>query len=106
AELPPLARVHVSRVLIGVVRERGGCFDSAVTLSGAAIGVQPDGQSAYIAMSQAMHREGDGRAAARVLARLFERRLTPSSNDPWWDYPFGNWRNAKSMLDLLRTETR
>ena len=103
---PEAAWVYLARLILGGIQERAGHAESAMQLYRAALAVKPEGQSAYIALSQAMHRGGDGRAAADVLALLFRRRLTPTSDDPWWDYPFGKWRDAEPMLEGLRVEAR
>ena len=100
------AWVYLARLILGGIQERAGRAESAMQLYRAALAVKPEGQSAYIALSQAMHRGGDGRAAADVLALLFRRHLTPTSDDPWWDYPFGKWRDAEPMLEGLRVEAR
>ena len=106
AAQPEAAWVYLARLMLGGIQERAGRAESAMQLYRAALAVKPQGQSAYIALSQAMHRGGDGRAAADVLVLLFRRHLTPTSDDPWWDYPYGKWRDAEPMLEGLRLEAR
>jgi tetratricopeptide (TPR) repeat protein len=106
AAQPEAAWVYLARLILGGIQERAGRPESAMQFYRAALAVKPEGQSAYIALSQAMHRRGDGRAAADVLVLLFNRHLTPTSDDPWWDYPFGKWRDAEPMLEGLRREAR
>jgi tetratricopeptide (TPR) repeat protein len=106
AAQPPPEWTYVARLMLGDVDERAGKTDEANRLYVDAIAVQPDGQSAYIALSEAMYAGGNRSAATDVLARLYGRHLTPESHDPWWEYPFGNWRDAEPMLESLRAEAR
>ena len=106
AAQPPPPWIYLARLMLGGVQERAGQVETARQLYLAAIAIQPEGQSAFIALGQALHAAGDRRGAADVLARLFARRLTPSADDPWWDYPFGRWRDAEPMLAGLRAEAR
>jgi tetratricopeptide (TPR) repeat protein len=106
AARPPTAWVYLARLMLGGIQQRSGHLESAIQLDRAALAVQPEGQSAYIALSHAMYASGDPESAGRVLDRLFALRLTPISSDPWWDYPFGDWRAADPMLQALRDEAR
>jgi Tfp pilus assembly protein PilF len=106
ASQPPPPWVYLARLMLGGIQERAGHSETAGQLYLSAIAIQPEGQSAFIALSQVLHGAGDRRGAADVLTRLFARRLTTSADDPWWDYPFGRWRDAEPMLAGLRAEAR
>jgi hypothetical protein len=58
-----------------------------------------------MAIGHAAYAAGDREGAAAVLQRFFARPKTPRE-DPWWDYPFGNWRDADPALNALRAEAR
>lgn len=98
--------VYIARLLVGGIRERAGSLDGAMGMYAAAANIRPNGQSAYIALSHAMHKAGDSAAAAQVLDRLFARKLDVNADDPWWRYRFGNGDRAREILAALQEEIK
>ncbi len=105
AQPPPRWR-YMALLLLGGVRERAGRTDEALRLYGQAIDTRPDGQSAYLAMSQASYGAGDRASASQILDRLFARALKPSADEPWWNYQDGDWIEGQEMLGALRAEAQ
>jgi tetratricopeptide (TPR) repeat protein len=96
---------YMALLLLGGIRERAGRPDEAIRLYGEAIDARPDGQSAYLAMSHAMYAAGDRQTASKTLDRMFARALTPSADEPWWDYLF-DWVDAQRFFQDLREEAQ
>jgi Tfp pilus assembly protein PilF len=88
AQIDP-AMKYVALLLQGDVRQRLGQMDAAAKAYLDAIVSSPDGQSAYLALSQILVRSGQRADAATVLDRWFNRRVMDTAADPWWTYPLG-----------------
>ena len=106
AQQPAPRWTYLTQLMLGGIRERAGQSHAAIRFYADAVHSCPDGQSAYLAMSHAMYAAGDREAAATVLDRLFERALTPDSDDPWWDYQLGDWEEANQIFQALRAEAQ
>jgi predicted Zn-dependent protease len=103
---PAVHWAYLARLMLGGIRERAGRREEAIHVFADAVRACPDGQSGYVAMSHAMFADGDRVAAAQVLDRLFGRALTPESDDPWWDYQSGDWKQADEITRALRAEAQ
>jgi tetratricopeptide (TPR) repeat protein len=104
AAQPPAEWRYVALLILGNIRERASHHDEAVHLYEEAIAAQPDGQSAYLALSHVAYAAGDREGASKALDRMFARTLTATSAEPWWDYQFGAGASAKELLDALREQ--
>jgi tetratricopeptide (TPR) repeat protein len=95
---------YIAELMLGDIRERAGRLQAAMEHYGLALAACPEGQSAYIALGHAMDAVGDSESAGRTIDRLFDQRLTPDADDPWWDYPIGNRRTAYQIFAELRAK--
>jgi tetratricopeptide (TPR) repeat protein len=103
---PPDAWRYVALLFLSGIRERAGDLETAARLDADALKLYPDAQSGFVALAEVFHRFGDRHAAAVVADRLFARRLSEQSDDPWWAYRAGHWKVANPVLDQLREEAR
>jgi hypothetical protein len=97
---------YLASLLLGGIRERQKQFDPAARLYVDAVLAVPDGQSAYLALAHLMHAANHKDDAASVLDKLFARRATPLTADPWWMYPLGLDAALETRFGAIRDEIR
>jgi tetratricopeptide (TPR) repeat protein len=103
--LPPQTK-YLALLMLGGIRERQQQIDTAARGYVDAILAVPDGQSAYLALAQVMHRAGQSAEAATVLERLFGRAILNPAADPWWTYPLGMDLNFDARFEEYRADVR
>jgi tetratricopeptide (TPR) repeat protein len=101
---PPREVAYLARLFVGRLEEDAGRFDEAARSYELAVTLEPNGQSARLALSHARLRLGDGAAARRQVEAALRpagHRLTP---DSFWLYPWGPSIGAEDRLEALRRE--
>jgi tetratricopeptide (TPR) repeat protein len=86
---PPPAFKYLASLMGGTILERSSQFDAAAKSYVEAILAMPDGQSAYMALANILHKSGQKAEAGAVMDRLFARGAVGANADPWWTYPLG-----------------
>ena len=104
--LPPATKYVALLMLGGIPAQRQQQVDTAARGYVDAVLAVPDGQSAYLALAQVMHRAGQAAEAATVLERLFGRAILTPDADPWWIYPLGMDLNFDARLAEYRADVR
>ena len=97
---------YLASLMLGGIRERQKQFDPAARLYVDAILAVPDGQSAYLALAHIMDAANHRDDAASVLDKLFARRATQLTADPWWMYPLGLDAALETRFGAIRDEIR
>ena len=97
---------YVALLLQGDVQQRQGQMDPAARSYLDAIVAVPDGQSAYLALSQILLRSGQRGDAATVLDRWYMRKVADTTADPWWIYPLGFRLNMDAEFEEYRAAVR
>jgi Tfp pilus assembly protein PilF len=97
---------YLASLMLGGIRERQKQFDPAARLYVDAVLAVPDGQSAYLALAHIMHAANHRDDAASVLDKLFARRATQLTADPWWMYPLGLDAALEARFGAIRDEIR
>jgi tetratricopeptide (TPR) repeat protein len=105
AQLDPSMK-YVALLLQGDVRQRQGQMDVAAKAYLDAIVTSPDGQSAYMALSQILLRSGQRADAATVLDRWYARKVADTTADPWWTYPLGFKLTMDAEFEEYRAQVR
>jgi tetratricopeptide (TPR) repeat protein len=103
---PPPPIKYLASLMLGGIRERQKQFDPAARLYVDAVLAVPDGQSAYLALAHIMHAASHRDDAASVLDKLFARRATQLTADPWWMYPLGLDAALEARFGAIRDEIR
>jgi hypothetical protein len=103
---PPAPIKYLASLVLGGIRERQKQFDPAARLYVDAVLAVPDGQSAYLSLSHLMHAASHHDDAAAVLDKMFARRATQITADPWWMYPLGLDVALEARFTQLRDEVR
>lgn len=96
--------LYLAHLFRGRIDLDAGRLGAAVSSYRAAVALDPDGQAARVALSHALHREGDARASRRAVEDALEARRTQP--DPFWRYPWGQADRAEELLEALRAESR
>src|SRR5258708_4994363 len=91
-------------LFMGAIREAGARPRDAVTAYQAAIGLLPDSQAAYVALSHALHRLGERAASVEPLRETLGRAGRRQDWDPWWVYPWGQSHEVAGRLEALHRE--
>jgi len=97
---------YVALILQGDVQQRQGQMDAAARAYLDAIVSVPDGQSAYLALSQILLRSGQRGDAATVLDRWYARKVADTTVDPWWTYPLGFRLSMDAEFEEYRAAVR
>lgn len=97
---------YLASLMLGGIRERQKQFDPAARLYVDAVLAVPDGQSAFLALAHIMHAASHRDDTAAVLDKLFARRLTSITADPWWLYPLGLDVALEARFGAIRDEVR
>lgn len=106
AAQPKPAIKYLASMLLGGIRERQKQFDPAARLYVDAVLAVPDGQSGYLALAHIMHAANHVDDAASVLEKMFARRVSQLTADPWWTYPLGLDVGLETRFGELRDEIR
>jgi predicted negative regulator of RcsB-dependent stress response len=106
AAQPAAPLKYLASLFLGGIRERQRQFDPAARLYVDAVLAVPDGQSAYLALSHLMHAANHRDDAAAVLDKMFARRATQLTADPWWMYPLGLDAALEARFGQIRDEIR
>ena len=101
---PPIK--YIASLLAGSVLERSKQLDPAARAYLDAILAVPDGQSAYLALANILHRSGQVTEAAEVVSRMFARGITNAAADPWWTYPLGFDLGMDAQFEEYRSLVR
>jgi tetratricopeptide (TPR) repeat protein len=96
--------VYLSRLIEGIVRERQGQDEEAVTAYRAALRAVPGAQTATTMLIARLIKLGRVREAAQVAESFFEGG--PPVVDPWRLYRLGDFRSWPSLMTRLRAEFR
>lgn len=92
---------YLGTLLLGRVHERAGDRSQAIAWYEKASSVLPGSHVAHLALAHALG--ADGRLAAGRLE--LERAVDQShaaSDDPWTEYPHGDWRAGQAQLERMR----
>lgn len=101
---PPVK--YLASLMLGGIRERQKQFDPAARLYVDAVLAVPDGQSAFLALAHIMHSASHRDDASAVLDKLFGRRASSLTADPWWLYPLGLDVALEARFGAIRDEIR
>jgi tetratricopeptide (TPR) repeat protein len=96
--------LYLAWLFLGAIREADGGPRDAVVAYQAAIGLLPDGQAAYVALSHALHRLGERGASREALREPIARAGRRQDWDPWWLYPWGQSHEAEARFLALRRQ--
>jgi tetratricopeptide (TPR) repeat protein len=103
---PAPAFKYLGSLMGGAVLERSSQFDAAAKSYVEAILAMPDGQSAYIALANILHKSGQKAEAGAVMDRMFGRGAVGANADPWWTYPLGLDLSMDKQFEEYRTIVR
>lgn len=103
ASHPTPAQAYLARLFLGDVEADDGQLAAAAEAYAAAVAIQPDCQSARLALSRSRLEQGNGAAARGELqkALALAGRRAP---DPYWLYPLGQSARFPALIDELRRE--
>jgi tetratricopeptide (TPR) repeat protein len=93
---------YLAHLFRGAIEERRGNLDAAADAYGTATAMDPGRQSALIALSQVLQRQGRGERSRALLDQLLTRGAP--DEDPWWQYFFDLARVVISRLSALFAE--
>jgi Flp pilus assembly protein TadD len=99
------ATAYLAALFSGAAHERMRRPDSAETSYRQAIDRFPEGQAAYVALSEGLQRSGRTDDARTVLHRLLDGKAGPI-REPWWWYLTESPGVADERLAGLRREVR
>jgi hypothetical protein len=94
---------YLASLFLGGLEDAAGNPGSAAGWYARAQAALPSAQSARLAASELLHREGKHRQAAASLASAIG---ATNVADPWWAYLFGEFWRVDSLLDALRRISR
>jgi tetratricopeptide (TPR) repeat protein len=100
AEAPSVR--YLAALFLGRVDETSSRLDDAVTWYLRACAIDPDGHVARLALSHALGQEGLIDESRADILRALGPPGPSGDEDPWSEYPVGNWRAGKALLDQLR----
>jgi tetratricopeptide (TPR) repeat protein len=106
AAKPPAAFKYLGLLMGGGVLERTSQFDAAAKSYVEAILAMPDGQSAYVALANILHKSGQKAEAGAVMDRMFARGAVGANADPWWTYPLGLDLSMDKQFEEYRSIVR
>jgi tetratricopeptide (TPR) repeat protein len=101
---PPTA--YLARLMLGDMHERDGNGREAARLYREALGLDPVGQSARVALAHVLYAAGDALEAAAVIEPLLTRTGKDERNDPWSEYLVGYPAAGQLLLEQLRREVQ
>jgi tetratricopeptide (TPR) repeat protein len=97
---------YLAALIGGALLERSGDLDGAARRYVDARRRFPLGPFAYVALSEALQRDGRAEDAALVLRQLMTIDPVPGPREPWWWYVMEPAEKLVAMLDALRREAR
>ena len=103
---PAPAFKYLAALMGGAVLERTNQFDAAAKSYVEAILAMPDGQSAYVALANILHKSGQKAEAGAVMDRMFARGAVGANADPWWTYPLGLDLSMDKQFEEYRNSVR
>ena len=106
AAKPSPAFKYLAALMGGGILERTSQFDAAAKSYVEAVLAMPDGQSAYVALANILHKSGQKAEAGAVMDRLFARGPVGTNADPWWTYPLGLDLSMDKQFEEYRTIVR
>ena len=106
AAKPSPAFKYLASLMGGAVLERTSQFDAAAKSYVEAILAMPDGQSAYVALANILHKSGQKAEAGAVMDRMFARGVVGANADPWWTYPLGLDLSMDKQFEEYRSIVR
>lgn len=83
------AHQYLATLWLGQIRERQKPWTAAAELFVEAIKMQPDAESAYVALSEVLKANGEPAQSAGVMERFRSRNITSPVADPMATYPLG-----------------
>lgn len=96
---------YLAHLFLGQVYEDAGRLADAVTEYRRALEIEPEAQSAAVALSHALRLSGDAAGARQVLGYALSRVGRRSGRDLYWDYIVGNAIHVDEIFSELRRET-
>jgi len=96
---------YLARLFLGRVHEDARQLGPAVEQYSLAVELEPQGQSAAVALSHALRLTGDAAGAVRVLRESVAHAGRRAARDVYWDYLAGNAASADERFAELRRET-
>lgn len=96
---------YLAHLFLGQVHEDADRLTEAVAEYRAALDLDPQAQSAAVALSHGLRLLGDPESARQVLERALSRAGRRSGRDPYWDYIVGTAVHADEMFGELRRAT-
>jgi hypothetical protein len=96
---------YIAALLAGAASEGQHDFAGAAGFYRAATLTWPRGQHAYIALSEALARQGMRAPATEVLQGFLTGTSHGGYDEPWWDFVVGESSEADAFADL-RKEAR
>jgi hypothetical protein len=99
-------RLYLAHLFVGRVHEAAGRNADAERAYENAAEVEPDSQSAAMALAHLRLMAGDFRASREILDKELGRsaRRASTQEDPFWNYQFGAARRADPLFEALRNE--
>jgi tetratricopeptide (TPR) repeat protein len=97
---------YLARLFLGRVHAAAQRWSEAVAAYTDADGVLSNCQSATLASSHALLKQGARDKASAEVKVALERSSAELCEDPWWEYGFGYGPRADALLDELREKFR
>jgi Tfp pilus assembly protein PilF len=94
----------LARLFLGQVHEDAGRLEQATGEYRRALAVDPNAQSAAVALSHALRKAGDGEGSRRVLLDALAHAGRRTQADVFWNYFTSNALGFAAELDGLRRE--
>ena len=94
---------YLATVFLGLVASGRGELERAAALYREAIAMAPDGQSAYLALSEVEYLSGRVSEAAAIAKDVLGRVL---KDDPLWLYQLGSWWHLELLVSRLRQQSQ
>lgn len=92
---------YLGTLLLGRVHERAGNLQAAITWYEKASSMLPGSHVAHLALAHAFGADGRLAVARLELERAVDQAHA-ASDDPWTEYPHGEWRAGQAQLARMR----
>lgn len=106
AQHPKPDTAFLAYLQLGRLEEDEGRLDDAARSYAAAVALDPDSQSARLALSHVRQRQGDTSGARAEVEAVLGSASRRRRADPLWRYPWGTSGSAEDRLEALRREAR
>ncbi|MEW5982981.1 MAG: tetratricopeptide repeat protein [Acidobacteriota bacterium] len=93
---------YLGTLLLGRVHERAGNLPQAIAWYEKASSMLPGSHVAHLALAHAFGADGRLTVARLELERAVDQSHA-ASDDPWTEYPHGDWRAGQAQLVRMRT---